>query len=185
MASRLPIVVGILAIAGGITWFALRRGSDAPGTTQGSGPLTTGSGAGSGKAAISAPERPALTGSGSAVANAFDMPGPALPDGGVAPPEKPSHRNVFAAQARDNDWADATEEDLKDRVRTLKLTTVSNIDCRTDQCELTLSGSADTVDATIAKLESGLSTTARSLLLGRPERSDNTLTLRAYAIYQR
>jgi len=190
MASRLPIVVGILAIVGGIAWFALRGTSDTPGPAQGSGTLTT-TGSGSGKAAIFAPEGPALTGSGSAQAgpvNAFDPIAPALPAllDAAAPPEKLTHRDVFAAQARDNDWAAAQEDELEDRLRTLKLTTaVSAVDCRTDQCELTLAGSSDTVEAAIAKLESGLSKQAKSLLLGRPERSDDKLTLRVYTIYER
>lgn len=189
MASRLPIVVGILAIAGGIAWFALRRTSEPSGTTQGSESLTP---SGSGKAAISAPEGPALTGSGSdsgssgsaagSTVNAFDPP---PSDASTPPIDGVLARDVFMAQSRDEEWAPRTEQDLRNRLRKLGVGAVTALECRSDRCELTIAGSADVVDKTIAKLESGLTSVAKSLLLGRPEMGDGSLSLRVYAIYDR
>jgi hypothetical protein len=182
MASRVPIVVGILAIAGGITWFALRAPkSDGP--TQGSGGLTAanGSASGSGKAAIFAPEGPSLAGSGS---SAFDTPHPALLDGGQ-PIDAPSQRDRFVAQTRDDDWAGDTEAELRRTLRKLAVTNVNTVECRADQCELTIAGTPETVDATVAKLESGLSTVAKSLLLSGAEKSGERMTLRVYALFAR
>ncbi len=174
--SRVPIVVGILAIAGGIAWFALHRDQGSKGlTTAGSGSTT-----GSGKGAIYAPEGPSLsTGS-----NAFDPPRPALVDAVL---DAPSHRDVFVAQARDPQWSRATEDDLKAMIGKLKLTTVESVECHTDQCELTLVGPADKVEAAVADLEStkGLRQLSKALLLGGPERSGDKLTLRVYALFER
>lgn len=178
--GRAPIVVGILAVAGGLTWFALRdQGSDGL-TAGGSGSAPH---SGSGKAAISAPQGPSL-GSGE-TANAFDPPPPVLPDAG--PIDAPSHRDVFAAQARDAPWATRTERELEDRFRKLKLTAVKGVECHADQCELTITGPAEAVETTIARLESpnGLSTLAKSMVLGGPERTGDQLTLRVYALFDR
>jgi hypothetical protein len=185
--GRAPIVVGIVVIAGGIAWFAMRDSRPASGPAPGSGGLTAGgSGSGSGKAAISAPQGPSLGGSGG---NAFDPsypgPAPALPDAMAI--GAPSHRDVFAAQTRDPAWSTSTEDDLKAMVGKLKLTTVESVECHTDQCELTLVGPAGDVDATVAKLEGpkGLPKLAKSMLLGGPERNGDTLTLRVYAMFER
>lgn len=181
--SRVPIVVGILAIAGGITWLALRdRGPSARPAAAGSAGGSS-AGSGSGKAAISAPQGPIL-GSGT-TANAFDPPRPVLPDAG--PIDAPSHRDVFAAQPRDTAWATRTEDELELRFRKLKLTAVKGVECHADQCELTIVGGADAVEATVAKLEgpTGLSTVATSIVLGGPERTGDQLTLRVYALFDR
>lgn len=180
--SRASIVVGILAIAGGITWFALRDSGRGSRPAQGSGALTPrGSGSGSGKAAIFAPEGPQLAGSG----NAFDPPRPALLDAQVI--DAPSHRDVFTAQTRDPAWAAKIEGELEAQMRRLKLTAVQGVECRADQCELTITGTIHAVETTIAALESpeGLSTSAKSLLLGGPEHRDDQLTLRVYALFER
>jgi hypothetical protein len=176
--SRVPIVVGILAIAGTIAWFALRRDPGAKERPPSGKPAI----AGSGRAAISAPEGPSLGGSG---ANAFDPTPPALPDAQSI--DAPSHRDVFAAQPRDPQWSKSTEDDLKAMVGKLKLTTVESVECHTDQCELTLVGPADQVEAAVAGLESskGIPLLAKSLLLGGPERSGDKLTLRVYALFDR
>lgn len=179
--SRVPIVVGILAISGGIAWFALRdRGSDNL-TPDRSG---SGSSSGSGKAAISAPEGPRLGGSG---ANAFPDPARPMLPADAAPIDAPSHRDVFTAQTRDPAWATRMEDELKDKVRSLTLTAVQRVECRADQCELVLAGSVDQVEASIQKLESpkGLTTIAKALLLGGPEHSGNQLTMRVYALFDR
>lgn len=180
MGSRALVVVAVLAIAGGIAWFALRGPGGSPGSTDGSGVLTP-TGSGSGRGAISAPAGPALGSS----ANAFDPP-PALQDAAAAI-DAPSHRDVFTAQTRDPAWASRTEDELEDRVRSLTLTAVERVECRADQCELTITGPIETVETTIAKLEGtkGLSTMAKSLLLGGPERSGEQLTLRVYALFDR
>ena len=183
--ARAPIVVGILVIAGGIAWFAMRDSKPRTGPAHGSGDLTAaGSGSEPGKAAISAPQGPSLGGSG----NAFDPSypaAPALPDAMAI--DAPSHRDVFAAQPRELAWSRSTEDDLKTLVGKLKLTTVESVECHTDQCELTLVGPATDVDATIAKLEGpmGLPKLAKSMLLGGPERNGDTLTLRVYALFDR
>ena len=172
---RVPIVVGILAIAGGIAWFALRG-------TQGSKDLTAngpGSGStGSGKGAIFAPQGPSL---------GSDAFGAAAPVDAAPTIDAPSHHDVFVAQPRDPRWSRATEDDLKAIVFKLKLTTVERIECHTDQCELLLVGPADKVETTVAELEDskGLRTVAKSLLLGGPERSGDKLTLRVYALFER
>lgn len=180
MGSRALLVVAVVAIAGGITWFALRGGSK--GSADGSGALTP-AGSGSGRGAISAPAGPAL-GSG---ANAFDPPAlPALPDAAPAI-DAPSHRDVFTAQTREAAWATRTEDELKDRIRKHTLTAVQGVECRANQCELTIVGSTEAVEATISTLEgpSGLAPFAKSLLLSGPERSGDRLTLRVYALFDR
>lgn len=182
MGSRALLVVAVLAIAGGIAWFALRGPGRSAGSTDRSVALTP-TGSGSGRGAISAPAGPAL-GSG---ANAFDPPArPALPDAAPAI-DAPSHRDVFTVQTRDPAWASRTEDELEDRVRTLTLTAVQRVECRADQCELTITGPVEAVETTIAKLEGpkGLSTMAKSLLLGGPERNGEQLTLRVYALFDR
>ncbi|MBA3452933.1 MAG: hypothetical protein H0T42_07570 [Deltaproteobacteria bacterium] len=181
--SRVPIVVGILAIGGGITWLALRdQGSNAAPPASGSAGGSSAQ-SGSGKGAISAPEGPTL-GSG-ATPNAFDTPRPGLPDAG--PIDAPSHRDVFAAQPRDPAWATRTEDELELRFRKLKLTAVKGVECHADQCELTLSGPVETVSTTIAKLETpaGLSAVASSIVLGGPERTGDQMTMRVYAVFER
>jgi len=176
--SRAPIVVGALAIVGGITWFALRDSGRDSKTARGSGSAPD---TGSGKAAIFAPEGPRLGGSGSA----FDSPRPALPD--AQPIDAPSHRDVFTAQPRDPEWAPRTERELEDQIRKLKLTTIKGVECRADQCELTLVGTIDAVETTIAKLErpKGLSASMKSILLGGPEHQGEQMTLRVYALFDR
>ena len=182
---RAPIVVGIVVIAGGIAWFAMRDSKSASGPAPGSAGLTTsGIGSGSGKAAISAPEGPSLGGSANAFDPTYTNP-PALPDAMAI--DAPSHRDVFAAQAREGEWASETTGQLKALVGKLKLTAVEGVECRTDQCELTLAGLAGDVAAAVAKLEGpkGLPTLAKSMLLGGPERAGDTLTLRVYAMFDR
>lgn len=182
--ARAPIVVGIVVIAGGIAWFAMRDSRPGSGPPHGSGGLTASGAPGSEKAAISAPQGPSLGGSANAFDPAYINP-PALPD--AMEIDAPSHRDVFAAQAKDDAWADETASQLKGLVGKLKLTTVEGVECRTDQCELTLVGPADKVEATVGKLEGskGLPTLAKSMLLGGPERSGDTLTLRVYAMFDR
>lgn len=177
---RAPIVVGILAISGGIAWFAMRDSKTAVDPAPGSESFPS-TGTRSGKAAIFAPEGPSLGGSG----NAFEPPRPVLPDAVAI--DAPSHRDLFVTQTRDPGWANRTEGELKDRLRKLTLTTVQGVECRTDQCELTIAGPVDAVDATIAKLEGphGLPSFAKSMLLGGPERTGDTLTLRVYAMFDR
>lgn len=183
--ARAPIVVGIVVIAGGIAWFAMRGSKTASGPAQGSAGLTGSAvGSSSGKAAISAPQGPSLGGS----ANAFDptyTDPPALPDAMAI--DAPSQHDLFTAQARDAAWANETSRDIKALVGKLKLTTVEGVECRTDQCELTLVGPAEDVDATIAKLEGpkGLPKLAKSMLLSGPERDGDKLTLRVYAMFDR
>jgi hypothetical protein len=182
---RAPLILGIVAIVGGIAWFGLRdRGGGTRVDSQGSAGLTPGSG----KAAISAPEGPRL-GSGS---EAFtEGTRPSLPDGGTVeiPIDAPSHRDVFATQTRDPSWARTTESEIKKRFRALSTgTTLDAIDCRATQCELTIAGATDDVSAAFAKLESpqGLGDFAESLLLSTPEPRDNgTMRVRVYAMFTR
>lgn len=177
---RAYIVVGILAIAGGFAWFALRSG--APPSATGSSAVTAPA-SGTGKAAISAPAGPSLGGSG----HPFDPTGPlpVLPDAQAI--DAPSHRDIYTAQPRDAGWATRTEDELKDRVRALTLTAVQAVECRTDQCELTIAGTIAEVESTVGALEGpkGLSKLARSLLLGGPEQRDGRMTMRVYALFDR
>ncbi|MDB4962086.1 MAG: hypothetical protein JWP01_2085 [Myxococcales bacterium] len=186
---RAPVVVGIVVIAGGIAWFALRdrnpgAGSGTRGDSQGSAALTTGSG----KAAISAPAGPRL-GSGS---EAFTE-GLPLPDGGTATVDAltidaPSHRDVFVTQTRDPGWATRTESEIKKRFRALSLgVTLDALECRANQCELTISGASDDIATAFDRLESkqGLGEFADKLLLSGPEQRDGTMIVRAYAMFER
>jgi hypothetical protein len=181
---RAPIIVGIVAITGGIAWFALREsGSGKRVDPHGSAALTPGSG----RAAIAAPEGPTL-GSGT---TAFTTgPRPSLPDAGVdaLTIDAPSHREVFVTQTRDPAWAKKTEAEIKKRFKALSLAaTLDAAECRADQCELTIAGASEDIATAFDKLESkqGLGAFADSLLLSTPEQRDGKLFVRAYAMFER
>jgi hypothetical protein len=184
--ARLPIVVGIVAITGGIAWFALHRSSDDHQVDPQGSALLTPAGSGSGKAAIRAGDPSLDLG-----ANAFDpqTPRPALIDGGAETVaiDAPSHREIFVTQTRDPRWAKKTEATITAQFKKLSLTTLHSIECRADQCEMILAGSTDEVSATIDKLETkqGLLEIATSVLLSTPEQTDGKMTLRAYALFER
>jgi hypothetical protein len=178
VSSRWAIVVGAVAIAAGIAWFAL-RGSDTVAPEPVKSPVAeTPSAAGSGfiqkprdgKAAIFAPEGPSL-GSGSAAADTTTIT-----------PEK-----AFATEQRDARWAARTENEIKRRFRSLKGGTLDAAECKQDQCELTMSGSEEQMSQLLAEIETrrGLIGFANHVVLRGPEQKDGKLVIKAYAVFDR
>lgn len=178
-APRLPIVVGILVLGGGLTWLALRDRDEparAPIDPQGS------AAPGSGKAAIAAPEGPSL-GSGSGHPFGGD-PAPATPAAAVADAGPSPQQQAFTAQTRDPAWAGTTEAEIKRRLATLKGAKLEAAECRDSQCELTIGGSTEDVTTALSALE-GFRDIAQSMVLTAPEMRDNKMVVRAYLQFDR
>ena len=94
---------------------------------------------------------------------------------------------VFEAEQRDNDWAPDTEGQIKQRLK-LRAGTVESIECRQSQCRLSIGGNETEVGKAIADLEGhrGLHGYAKNVLLTAPEKKpDGTITLHAYALFDR
>lgn len=141
------------------------------------------------KAAISAPERPALIGSGSDDAPASDepetIPAPVMaPASTTQPAANPSKE--FDRQTRDPSWAGPTEIEIKKRVTKLG-GNVDAAECRHDRCLIALRGSEEQMSEWLAKLESpkGLQGFAQSIYLTAPVEQNGKLVVRAYATFDR
>jgi hypothetical protein len=123
-------------------------------------------------AKVAAPERPAL--------NDATLP--------TLPPPPQSAEATFTAQVRDDEWAPTTETEIKRRLTKIRGAKLEATECRQNQCRLVLAGSEGDVGQTIADLEGtrGLHGFATNVLLTAPERrSDGTLVLRAFAMFER
>jgi hypothetical protein len=175
--SRWLILVGVSAIS------ACGQKSSEPAPAPGSAAPATPP-----KAAISAPERPALTGSD----DSPDDPEPAPPAPvEPAPPQAPADLALnpgqeFERQTRDPTWAGPTEIEIKKRVTKLG-GRVDTTECRHDRCLISLRGSEDQMTDLIAKLESpaGLQGYAQSIYLTGPVEQGGKLVVRAYATFDR
>lgn len=180
MAARWTILVGVAAISGGIAWFALRdRGSSAEDPAkiapEGSahpspGVVSTSSTAGSagrtGKIDQIPLQRPQPTQSAAPL---------------------PPQNTAFEAEDRDPSWAPETEADIKARVKYLRGGQLDAVECRQDQCLLTMSGTEEEMSRTIAELETpaGLRDYADRILLGGPEVANGKMTLKVTAFFDR
>ena len=188
MSARWPIVVGIAAISGGIAWFALRDGGMRAPVSASRGSASVPGPGEPGPAAIRAPQGPELGANTWAQAPTTDTPRPELPPvppaGSGAPPAAATE---FGAQARDPEWASATETEIRKRFRSMRGAKLEATECRQDQCLLTVAGSETEVGKTIAELEGphGLHGFARNVLLTAPETRDGKMVLRAYALFDR
>jgi len=162
MAIRWAFLVGIVAITQGC-------GDKAPNpVARGSEDLTATS------------RVPASTPLPSLGAGAGD---PSLPT-----PPKQSADATFTAQVRDVEWAPSTETELQRRFTKIRGAKLQDAECRQSQCRLVIAGSEGDIGRTIADLESnrGLHGFATNVLLTTPERkSDGTLVLRAFAMFER
>jgi hypothetical protein len=176
MSSRWPIVVGIAAIGGGVAWFALRSDPHEPATDAGSQrsadltPPELRS-----RTRLAAPQPPSLAGDAGT--------GPHL-----APAPTQTAEATFTGQARDADWAPATETEIRRRFQKVRGAKLQTAECREDRCQLVVAGSEADVSQTIADLESdrGLHGFASNVLLTAPERKpDGSLVLRAFAVFER
>lgn len=179
MTARWGIVVGALAIAGGITWFAMRRGGTADDATgkigpEGSTDLTSGTTA---------------AGPQTRRDGRIDLTPKTRPERGGSAAELPAMGNsAFEAEVRDGEWAIATETEIKRRfavgVREGKL---ESAECRRDQCLLTMSGSEDEMTKALADLETegGLRNYADHIILDGPVMQDGKMIVRAYAVFDR
>lgn len=183
MTARWGILVGAVVLAAGIAWFALRRGgsADDAGKTvpEGSANLTSGN-------------DPSARGSGSATGRdgKIDLSPKTRPEhfGSATEQPPPATGTAFEAQARDVDWAVATEKEIKRRfavgVRAGKL---ESAECRQDQCLLTMSGTEDDMLKVVADLETegGLRGYADHIILDGPVQQNGKMTVRAYAVFDR
>ena len=98
-----------------------------------------------------------------------------------------SAQAVFEAEPRDNEWAGDAEGEIKKRLK-LRAGTLEAAECRQSQCRLVIAGSETDVGKAIADLEGhrGLHGYAKNVLLTKPDtRSDGTIVLRAYALFDR
>jgi hypothetical protein len=172
MTARWGILVGVLAIAAGIAWFATHRGGSADDPPAKIAPEGT---------ANLTPSTPPATGTGSATGR----------DGKIdlSPKTRPERLDsAFDAEVRDADWAIATEKEIKRRfavgVREGKL---DSAECRKDQCLLTMSGTEEEMGKAIADLETegGLRGYADHIVLDGPVQQDGKLIVRAYAVFDR
>ena len=183
MATRWPIVVGAVAITGGIAWFAVHGRGSSPGASTGGSP-----------AGASGPGSPPA-GTGSAVASRagrdgkIDLTAPVRPihtEDPAAPLPAPETR--FEAEDRDPTWAPRTEAEIKRRfsvgIRAGKLETT---ECRQDKCLLTMSGSEDDMSRALSDLETegGLRGFADHIVLADRTERDGKLVIRAYAVFDR
>jgi len=164
MAIRWAFLVGIVAITQGC------RDKAPDPAARGSADLTAAS-----RVPTSTPKPPSL-GADAGV-------DPSLP----APPRQ-SADATFTAQARDVEWAPSTETELRRRFTKIRGAKLEDAECRQSQCRLVIAGNEGDVGRTIADLESnrGLHGFAANVLLTTPERkSDGTLVLRAFAMFER
>lgn len=177
MSGRLYAILGGAAIAGGIAWFALKKGDahDPPPpspTPEAVAKAPTPEPA----KAIAAPERPTLPDT--------ERERPALPTNAVATPQE-----LYAHEHRDPDWGPRTEKEIERKLAKLKGATLANTECHETECELTLDGDERGLQVAIGELESkqkGLVDMADSILLTAPsKRPDGSLQLRAYAKFSR
>jgi hypothetical protein len=183
MTARWGIVVGVLAIAAGIAWFAMHRGGSTDGDTvklapEGSASLTS--------------SPPATTAAGSATGRdgKIDLTPKTRPErfGSANEQPLPAAGTAFEAEVRDRDWAPATEKEIKRRfsvgVREGKL---ESAECRQDQCLLTMSGTEEEMTKVLADLETegGLRGYADHIILDGPVQQNGKLIVRAYAVFDR
>ncbi|CAN5694043.1 hypothetical protein BH11MYX3_BH11MYX3_14550 [soil metagenome] len=173
MAARWPILVGAVAISGGIAWFGCKSNDKPAGkiAPEGSGALTP------------APD------SGSSTQRSAKID--------VAPLERPQHvatpeevapaNAAFEAQSRDAAWASGTEADIKAKLKFLKGATLEHVECRQDQCLLSMIGSDADLMISISEIESqgGLRDFADHILLTGPEQKDGTTKIKIYASFDR
>jgi len=176
MAARWSIVGGV-AIAAGIAWFAFHRGGEPAGTTRpegttepaGATPGSAGATPRSGKVDLSPRTRPEQLGTPSEAR---------LPATGTA----------FEAQVRDGEWAPKTETEIKRRFQTgIRGGKLDATECRQDQCLLTMSGTEAEMTKALADLETegGLRDFADHIVLGGPEQRDGKMVIKAYAVFDR
>lgn len=182
MTARSGLLVGALAIAAGIAWFAFGRGGSAeersaPGRGEGSAPLTT------------AASGPAATGSAARRDGRIDLSPKVRPAPG-APTEVPlpAAGTAFEAEARDPAWARATESEIKHRFATgVREGQLDSAECRQRQCLLTMSGTEAEMSTALADLETegGLRGFADHVVLDGPVLQDGRMIVRAYAVFDR
>ncbi len=173
MAARWPILVGAVAISGGIAWFGCGSNDKPAGkiAPEGSGALTPAPAAGSsaqrsGKIDVAPLQHPQHT---------------------ATPAEAAPANAAFEAQSRDAEWASDTEADIKAKLKFLKGGTLDHVECRQDQCLLSMSGSDADVMTSISEIESqgGLRDFADHILLTGPEQRDGKMTIKIYASFDR
>lgn len=107
---------------------------------------------------------------------------PPLPNGSAA--QTPAE--IYAVETRDPAWAPTIEAEIQERFAKAPAKVVA--ECHQSRCQLSLDGGSDAVSNTIAMFESekGLLGFADQLYLTAPDRRDDgTLTLRAFASFQR
>lgn len=179
MSGRLYAILGGAAIAGGIAWFALRKGetTDAPPPPPpvAKAPTPEPPPPPPPKPVVAAPERPTLP--------TDDRPRPALPTN-----EVPTPPQLYAHERRDPTWGPETEKAIERKLAKLDGATLENTECHETECELTLGGDERGMQKAIAAMESkkGLADMAESLMLTAPsKRADGSLQLRAYAKFSR
>ena len=141
------------------------------------------------RAALSAPERPALV-----EPEPVEPPDELAPPPAVAeapPPQAPADTtknpsSEFDRQTRDPTWAGRTEVELQKRVTTLGAR-VDSAECRHDRCKITLRAPEGQMTDVLAKLESrqGLVGFAESIYLTAPVQEGGKLVVRAYATFDR
>ncbi len=179
MAARWPILVGAVAISGGIAWFALRDGGTSSRTDGKIAPEASGSPAGT---------TPTLPGSGATGRTGkIDIVPVQRPQATQGSAELPAPNTAFEAQDRDAAWASNTEGDIRARVRQLRGGKLDAVECRQDQCLLTMSGSEEEISRSISELETqaGLRDYADHILLTGPEPRDGKLSIKVYASFDR
>lgn len=177
MSGRLYAIVGGVAIAGGIAWFALHKSepTEAPPPPPPVAKALTPEPPPPPKPAIAAPERPTLA--------VDDRPRPTLPTNAVPTPPQ-----LYAHERRDPTWGPETEKAIERQLAKLEGATLENTECHETQCELTFAGDEAGMMKAIGTLESkkGLAAMAESLMLTAPsKRADGSLQLRAYATFSR
>jgi hypothetical protein len=180
MAVRWPIVVGIVAVGGGLAWLLLRGNDRDP-----AAPVAV-------TAPAPTPPVPALH----PTPDPTPTPevAPVLPravDDRLRPqlPDVVSPVDTFAQERRDDAWAVATEAEIAKRLEHLRGAALERTECRQTECRLVLAGEdPKELGKAIADLQGkhGLVGFASSLLLTAAEpRADGRLVLRAFATFER
>jgi hypothetical protein len=181
MSARQLGILALVAIAGGLAWFALPSPSEAPSSPP-----------------VRPPRAATLTPPLSAGAAAARAPEATAPRIAAAPPEdaatvtpalaREPRDAGFAREPRDGAWADRTERALRGRFGQLRGGKLAQIECRARQCRIVVVGTQAELGKTIAELSGahGLHDLGARIALSPLEaRGDAGFALRAFAVFDR
>lgn len=184
MSARWLLVVAGVAIAGGIAWLLIRSGRGPTISADRDAGVSQRGVADAARTATPTPPPPSLV-EGDAAAPSVQ---PALPDSSPVDANEflPLGADVWDLEPRDDAWAMRKERELDARLSRIDQRP-GRVECRTNQCRLTFTGSEEGLSNTMAVLEStkGLQDVAQYQLFSLVRNSGGTMELRVYASFTR